>query len=177
MMSTHGSINIYNDPYGFAQPCLPHHTVRFVWRASALGSVDRLGHPYCKQGHHGLPRVLDRLHMMDASAAEVALRCPPVPPRTSDRVSSAGGSAMLMKWPGGIGREAGFATTRHVKGLSIFGAGRGDTWLVEAGRPLRLVLLLCAVVVGVVVGCWCWWWCCCRCRCRCCCCWCWCCCC
>ena len=57
---------------------LPRHTVRHVWCASALGSVERLVHHGCNLGNQGLRRMLDRLLLMDVSAAEVALRCPQV---------------------------------------------------------------------------------------------------
>ena len=42
--------------------------------------------------------------------------------QTSRRVSSVGGSAMHMKWPDGIGREAGIGRTRNRKELSVFRA-------------------------------------------------------
>jgi len=42
--------------------------------------------------------------------------------RTSGRVSSVGGSAMHMKWPDDIGREAGIGRTRNRKELTIFRA-------------------------------------------------------
>ena len=42
--------------------------------------------------------------------------------RTSGRVSSVGESAMHMKWPDGIGREAGIGRTRNGKELSVFRA-------------------------------------------------------
>ena len=41
---------------------------------------------------------------------------------TSGRVSSVGGSAMHMKWPDGIGREAGIGGTRGRKELNVFRA-------------------------------------------------------
>ena len=40
----------------------------------------------------------------------------------SERVPSVGGSAMHMKWPGGIGREAGIGKNRNRKELSVFRA-------------------------------------------------------
>ena len=42
--------------------------------------------------------------------------------QTSRRVSSVGGSAMHMKWPDGIGREAGIGRTRSGDELKIFRA-------------------------------------------------------
>ena len=42
--------------------------------------------------------------------------------RRSGRICSVGGRAMHMKWPDGIGREAGSGKTRHVKELSLFRA-------------------------------------------------------
>ena len=41
---------------------------------------------------------------------------------TSCRASSVGGSAMHMKWPDGIGREAGIGRTRDRKELTLFRA-------------------------------------------------------
>ena len=42
--------------------------------------------------------------------------------QTSGRVSSVDGSAMHMKWPDGIGREAGIGRTRRGQELSVFRA-------------------------------------------------------
>ena len=43
-------------------------------------------------------------------------------PRTSGRVTSVGGSAMHMKWPDPIGREAGIGRTQNGNELSVFRA-------------------------------------------------------
>lgn len=37
---------ICNDSYGLAHTCPPDHTVRSVWRAPALGSVERPAWPF-----------------------------------------------------------------------------------------------------------------------------------
>ena len=42
--------------------------------------------------------------------------------KTPDRVPCVGGSSMHMKWPDGIGREAGIGRTRNGKELSVFRA-------------------------------------------------------
>ena len=42
--------------------------------------------------------------------------------QTSGRVSSVGGSAMHMKWPDGIGREAGIGRTQNREELTMFRA-------------------------------------------------------
>merc|ERR1711995_80087 len=42
--------------------------------------------------------------------------------QTSGRVSSVGGSAMHMKWPDGIGREAGIGRTLNREELTVFRA-------------------------------------------------------
>jgi len=66
---------LYTELHGFAHTRLPSNTVRNVWCANALGSVERLVHHVCNLGNQCSPRTLDRLLLMDVSAAEVALRC------------------------------------------------------------------------------------------------------
>ena len=46
----------------------------------------------------------------------------PLLPRTYGRVSAVGGGAMNMKWPDGIGWEAGIGRTRNGKELNVFRA-------------------------------------------------------
>ena len=52
-------------------------------------------------------------------------------PRTSGRVTSVGGSAMHMKIPEDIGREAGIGRTQNRKELSYSGVARDDRPSVE----------------------------------------------
>ena len=47
-------------------------------------------------------------------------------PTTTGEVPSVGGSAMHMKWPDGIGREAGIGRTRSGDGLRFPGLARDD---------------------------------------------------
>ena len=48
-------------------------------------------------------------------------------PTPTGKVPSVGGSAMHMKWPDGIGREAGIGRTRSGDGLRFSGLAR-DAW-------------------------------------------------
>jgi len=69
---THGPITLCIDLTWFAHTCFPNCNVRSIWRASALGCVYPRGHRVGQLGHQRRSRMLDRLQLMDVSAAEVA---------------------------------------------------------------------------------------------------------
>ena len=106
---------IYCDSYHFGHTCPPNHTVRNVSRASPFGSVRPLGTPPWPLGPFGLPTSPE-------DAFRTLLRHARHYFQTSRRVSSVGGSAMHMKRPDGIGREAGSGRTRNRKELNVFRA-------------------------------------------------------
>ena len=71
----HSMCTICNDLHDFSCVCFPNHTERSVWRASALGSVDSLGHPVGCLGRPSRPRFPDMPRLMASCGAEVVLRC------------------------------------------------------------------------------------------------------
>ena len=76
---------------------------------------------------------------------------------TSYRALSVGGSAMHMKCPDDIGREAGIGRSQDWKELKLFRACcRVSPRLVEADRPpLRFLLLLNIIYTYIYIYC-CW---------------------
>ena len=115
--------------HGLGHACPPDHTVRNVLCARPFDSVGPLG-PL--PGPLGPPR-----RSWDSGAAppgagwasklsqddfRTLLRHARDYIQTSGRVSSVDGSAMHMKWPDGIGREAGIGRTRRGQELRVFRA-------------------------------------------------------
>ena len=123
-------LKIYSNLYGSGDSSRSNHTVRNVWRASPFGSVEPLGPPFGRLDRQGRPRTPERARLGTIWATNVAQGCPP------DLASaclwrhlnlwlgifSVGGSAMHMKCPDDIGREAGIGETRNGKELNVFRA-------------------------------------------------------
>ena len=97
---------IYCNYNVFGDPYPPDLIERNVWRTSPFDSV----------GHPGPP--LGQLESQDRS-------------RSSGRATSVGGSAMHMKIPDDLGREAGIGRTQNRKELSYSGLTRVDRPSVE----------------------------------------------
>ena len=95
-------------------------------RSIPSGLLDRLlGH----SDHQGRPRAPEWFRRATVWAASVAQGCHPNlissgPQRHPGfgRVPSVRGSAMHMKWPDGIGREAGIGRTQNREELTVFRA-------------------------------------------------------
>ena len=121
---------IYNDSYAFGHTCPSDHTVRNVWRASPFGSAGPLGQHLGRPGRQGRPRTPERVRPGTVWAANVAQRCPPdltsACPRLHHHfrsgIFSVGGSAVHMKCPDDVGREAGIGTTLDWEELKVFRA-------------------------------------------------------
>ena len=139
---------IYCDLYGFRDTCPPKYTVRNVWRASLLGSLGALGPPRgrpCRQERprdskrHRWAPIRRRQHhpeepfgtvghpfgvasIIRRSLSDLTSECWRLHPSFRWRTSSVGGSAMHMKRPDDVGREAGSGPTPNWKELTMFRA-------------------------------------------------------
>ena len=123
-------LKIYSNSYASGDTCPPNHTVRKVWRTSPFGSVQPLGPPFGRPDRQGRPRTPERARLGTIWATDVAQGCPPDLASACLRlhlnvwlgIFSVGGSAMHMKFPEDIGREAGIGGTRNGKELNVFWA-------------------------------------------------------
>jgi len=121
---------IYNDSYAFGHTCPPNHTVRNVWRASPFDSVEPLGPLAWPLRPPRPPKDSRTVPPGDGLGRQRRLGMPSRPYSGMPTVTSAppvgylsvGGSAMHMKWPDDIGREAGIGRTRNWKELNVFRA-------------------------------------------------------
>ena len=124
---------IYSNSYGLGHTCPPDCTVRSVWRAPPFDSVEPLAPPLWPLGPPRSPKAARRprngaaerpfgLPKTPRDALQTLLRYARAYIQTSRRVSVVGGSAMHMKWPDGIGREAGIGGIRDRKELNVFRA-------------------------------------------------------
>ena len=124
---------IYSNSYGLGHTCPPDCTVRSVWRAPPFNSVEPLAAPLWQLGPPRAPMAARKLRDDPAErplglpksprdALQTLLRYASACIQTSRRVSFVGESAMHMKWPDSIGREAGIGKTRNWKDLSVFRA-------------------------------------------------------
>ena len=133
--SFHGPISlhyvmfkIYCDLYGFRNTCPPKYTVRNVWRASPFGSLGTLGPPRGRPCRQERPRdskrhcwapIRRRQHYPE-ELSDLTSECWRLHPSFRWRTSSVGGSAMHMKRPDDVGREAGSGPTPNWKELTMF---------------------------------------------------------
>ena len=124
---------INSNSYAPAHTCPPDDSVRNVSRASPFDSVGPLKPPRWPLGPPRSPKAARRprngaaerpfgLPKSPKDALQTLLRYARAYIQTSRRVSVVGGSAMHMKWPDGIGREAGIGGTRDRKELNVFRA-------------------------------------------------------
>ena len=124
---------IYSNSYGLAHTCPPDHTVRNVWRAPLLHSIEPVGQPLWPLGPPRSPMAARKLRDDPAErpfglpksprdAFQTLLRCAPGYIETISGVSSVDGSAKHMKRPEDIGRAAGIGRTRNGKELNVFRA-------------------------------------------------------
>ena len=105
-------------------------TFRARLRSIPLSLLDRLFGHLGRQGRPRLPEDFRNgsaerpfgLPKSPKDALQTLLRYARAYIQTSRRVSVVGGSAMHMKWPDGIGREAGIGGTRDRKELNLFRA-------------------------------------------------------
>ena len=114
-------------------------------RSASLRLLDALSGIRSAKAAHGVRNRSLRPPFRPSTSPRDALR---TLLRHAGRVSSVGGSAMHMKWPDGIGREAGIGRTRSGKELNIFRACPWrlalhrvtPSWSKRVGPPLRLLL-------------------------------------
>ena len=124
------------DSYHFGDACLQNHSVRNVWRVSPFDSGALLGLHFCHVNRQGRPSSRQRCLFVTGLVPfggrlwwQRRLGCPRNLLRhargyilTPGRLSSVAGSAMHMKLPDDIGREAGIGRTRNRKELNVFRA-------------------------------------------------------
>ena len=121
---------IYYDSYALVHTCPSGRTVRNVFRMSPFGSAEPLGQASGRPVRQGRPKTPERVRPGTVWAAKVPEGCPPdltsacprLRPNLRFAISSVGGGAMHMKWPDGIGREAGIGGTRKGKERNVFRA-------------------------------------------------------
>ena len=128
---------ICGDSYNFRDICPRGHSVRNVWRVSPVDSGALLGQQLGHLNRQGRPSARERCPVVAVSVPVGgrlgSQRRSGLPPRnllrhargyslTSGRLSSVAGSAMHMKLPDDIGREAGIGRTRNRKELNVFRA-------------------------------------------------------
>ena len=124
---------IYSNSCGLARACPPDHTVRNVWRASLLHSVEPVGRPLWLLGQPRSPMAARKLRDDPAErpfglpksprdAFQPLLRCARGYIETISGVFCVDGSAKHMKRPDDIGREAGNGGTQGGKGPHVFWA-------------------------------------------------------
>ena len=114
---------IYKKTNGFRGACAPNHCVRNVSRASSFPSA---GHPRgsldTSLGHLGSPWLPKGFSIIIIHSSIHASIHPFIFFLRSHRASGVGGSAMHMKCPDDIGREAGIGRTQDWKELKLFRA-------------------------------------------------------
>ena len=123
-------LKIYSNSYAFGNTCLPDHAGSNVWRTSPFDSVGPLGPPPWPLRSQGGPWTPERVHLETLWAANVAQGCPPdltwaclrLHLNLQSGIFFVGESAMHMKCPDDIGREAGIGRTRNRKELNVFRA-------------------------------------------------------
>ena len=118
--------NICMKTTGFRGACPPNHCVRNVSRASSFPSA---GHPRGSLDHSlgnlGTPWPPKGFSIIIIHSSIHASIPPFMFFLTSHRASGVGGSAMHMKCPDDIGREAGIGRTQDWKELKVFRASTG----------------------------------------------------
>ena len=133
--------------FSVSRRCSKYSTIRMLWstfvrqttlsvtfgkrrRSIPVGLLDR---SFDHSNHASRPRTPERHRN---GSAERRFGAPPSPRdairtllwhargyiQTSSQISSVGGSAVHMKWPDDIGREAGIGRTQDGDGLSVFRA-------------------------------------------------------